>query len=95
MTFYNTIQLQEPELSKARVRAKSQEERIYSLMLEGGGPWTATSLNELFPQMIKTSIRRSLTDLHKAKKIEWIDWADGPHGKKEGLYRAAKQTKLF
>lgn len=95
MSFYNTIALKEPELKKARVKAKSQEDLIYELII-GGGEWTATRINEIFPKWLKTSIRRSLTDLAKDDKIERVgDPVPSPHGSKEGKYKAVKQTKLF
>lgn len=94
MSFYNTIHLPEPELKKAREKVKNQEQQIYELILSGG-EWTATRIHKVFPDWIKTSIRRSLTDLSMEDKIERICFVDGPNGKPEGKYRAVKQTKLF
>lgn len=94
MTFYNTISLKEPELRQAKTKVKNQEQQIYELIL-GGGEWTATRIHELFHGWLKTSIRRSLTDLAKEEKIERTCFVPSPHGSREGKYRATKQVKLF
>jgi hypothetical protein len=94
MSFYNTISLNGKELQEANKKADSQEKIVYELM-KGGGEWTATRINEVFPRWIKTSIRRCLTDLSNDDKIERIDQVPSPNGSKEGLYRVRKQVKLF
>jgi len=94
MSFYNTIELNGKELQEASKKADSQEKIVYELM-KGGGEWTATRINEIFPRWIKTSIRRCLTDLDKDDKIERICFVPSPHGGKEGKYRVRKQVKLF
>lgn len=94
MSFYNTIQLQEPELKAAKIKTKNQERQIYELIL-GGGEWTATRIHELFPGWLKTSIRRSLTDLTMDDKIERTGFVPSPHGSREGVYKAVSQLKMF
>lgn len=96
MSFYNTIELQEPELKKARVRVKSQEKKIYEFMLKGK-EWTAWQLLKKFPKWEITSIRRALFNLEKKdEKIEQTGFVEnGGKGKPVGKYRARKQLKIF
>lgn len=97
MSFYNTIALPEKELKKARVKAKRQEDQIYSFMLVRGGEWTAWMLKEIFPEWEITSIRRALFNLEKKQeKIEQTGFVEnGGKGKPVGKYRARKQLKIF
>lgn len=97
MSFYNTIELKEPELKKARVKARRQEDQIYSFMVTMGFEYTAWELKEIFSNWEITSIRRALWNLeNKDKKIEQTGFVEnGGKGKPVGKYRAVKQTKLF
>ena len=65
--FFNTIHLKGVSLKKAWEKAKSQEERIYLLMLEQNIALTPFQVHYLYNQKYEdipvTSIRRAMTNL--------------------------------
>lgn len=61
-SFHNTIHLEGEELKQAELNAQSQDGRVYEVFKDGKAR-TAWDVQDQLPNMLITSIRRSLTNL--------------------------------
>jgi len=89
MTFYNTTNLNGKELAESKEKALSQTQLILNNLhtFEPISAWIIKN-SGLFPEQTPvTSIRRSLTSIHKMGKIEVIGDRIGNHKRKELTYK--------
>jgi predicted ArsR family transcriptional regulator len=93
--FYNTSNLRGKPLVKAEKNAMTQEEYMlmYLKLYKG---MTASQAHQHFPQSIPvTSIRRALTRLKDAGKVEkTAKQITGPYGQPEFVYELAKPAEV-
>jgi hypothetical protein len=88
MSFYNTIPQTDAEKKENYRMAVSQESHIFLYMCCCGDGCTAWGIKQYFPYWEITSIRRALWNLENRGQIQQIGWANGPKGKKVGVYKA-------
>lgn len=93
--FYQTIPLTSAELKKAVRDAKKQEEAIYTLFEKSGGCYSPSQVTQLMERAGRvwpiTSVRRAMTDLTDAGKLEKTEeTVRGQWGKPEYKWKLKK-----
>jgi|WetSurMetagenome_2_1015567.scaffolds.fasta_scaffold762419_2 hypothetical protein len=87
--FYNTIALKGQEIKKARNNVDRQEDRIMDFFeCFPHFAFAPFEINAAFPDMLLTSIRRTITDLTRIGKLQKTDvLVDGPYGMKTHTWK--------
>lgn len=90
--YYNTTNVKNPQLDLYTQTAKTQDERVMALMIglkKAGATIVYKSYCNLYDnQILKSSIRRSLSTLKNKGKLEITEERDlGPHGRPEWIYQ--------
>lgn len=93
MTFYNTTNLEGDELEESRLRASTQKAvvlELFSRRMVLSPSQVAQEANSIGLDWPITSVRRAITDLTSAGKLQRTHLRiTGPYGAKESLWRIA------
>lgn len=90
MSYYNTTNETGNNLKEFKAKAKNQEDRIIAVMRANPEMhYGASDLSRIFPNMLLTSIRRSLSNLSKSNLIYKTD------KKQQGLFSRNEYTFML
>lgn len=86
--FYNTTRLQGKDLQQSIASNIKQEDRIFQWMNDHAGCHSAWDLQQVFPHIPITSIRRALFNLKEQLKIREVGMTLGNYGKPVSKFTA-------
>lgn len=90
--FHNTIALEGEELKEAILACERQDDQVLIIMQAIGSGTPTDVLNKFPGSILKTSVRRALTDLVKLGHLRKTNIrVPGPYGKKEHLWEVRTQ----
>mgnify|MGYP001057351838 CR=1 FL=1 len=97
MSYFNTTNLNGEDLKQQRRKAVTQDEAILRIFTTFNAPFTASQVEDYLKRAGKswpiTSIRRSISGLHKAGRLEKGEKITGPYGVPEYQWRHRKDQE--